>query len=413
MPGSDCRQRSLLHPINREAGFVRNRWPLSIGLGGRFPSESVAALARIPQAAIWMAARHFYSKHRGSLWVSTVDITEAASKPTDHMLSLALPAGSGGLTVEHMVRALRAIGREPLLYHGSYDAKNGQITWPTSIAPTAVIDRYVDSGIPVIVGLAPWAGQSELHAVVAVGHALHELNPGKSLPNDPTRSEWVRFLVVNDDQRGTSLRLPVASSDPLSETPYDVSHIVYIIVPLPGKVFTPAEAAEKIGWDMIRRYQAEWPILKTTYATQMAGATNAGDQFTDQIAQNQVVARTYLTYGWRYKQRMVRNTCSDTLKNAVFQHDFPRFVWVTEFGTRASLNHLDETQIRIFAHSVVDATSSRFWEGRCIFHAPGFVWRWYHDLNNPFADYVNSITPIATEMPYGMKIRGSYPGQGP
>jgi hypothetical protein len=30
------------------AGFVRNRWPLSIGLGGRFRSESVAALARIP-----------------------------------------------------------------------------------------------------------------------------------------------------------------------------------------------------------------------------------------------------------------------------------------------------------------------------------------------------------------------------
>jgi hypothetical protein len=33
------------------AGFVRNRWPLSIGLGGRFPSESVAALPRIPQTS--------------------------------------------------------------------------------------------------------------------------------------------------------------------------------------------------------------------------------------------------------------------------------------------------------------------------------------------------------------------------
>src|SRR5260370_19979585 len=105
-------------------------------------------------------------------------------------------------------------------------------------------------------------------------------------------------------------------------------------------------------------YKAEWPNLKTTNATQMAGATNAGDQFTDQIAQNQVVARTYLTYGWRYKQRMVRNTCSDTLKHAVFQHDFPWFVLVTAFRTRASLNHLYETLIRSFAHSVVHATSS-------------------------------------------------------
>ena len=48
LPGSDCRQRSPPHPINRVAAFVRNRWPPSIGLGGRFPSESVAALPRIP-----------------------------------------------------------------------------------------------------------------------------------------------------------------------------------------------------------------------------------------------------------------------------------------------------------------------------------------------------------------------------
>src|SRR6266851_3160467 len=48
LPGSDCRQRSPNHPINRVAAFVRIRWPLSIGLSGRFPSESVAALPRIP-----------------------------------------------------------------------------------------------------------------------------------------------------------------------------------------------------------------------------------------------------------------------------------------------------------------------------------------------------------------------------
>src|SRR5579883_120652 len=49
LPGSDCRQRSPNHPINRVAAFVRIRWPLSIGLGGRLPSESVAALPRILQ----------------------------------------------------------------------------------------------------------------------------------------------------------------------------------------------------------------------------------------------------------------------------------------------------------------------------------------------------------------------------
>ncbi|MET4457856.1 hypothetical protein, partial [Bradyrhizobium sp. RT3b] len=31
------------------AAFVRIGWPLSIGIAGRLPSESVAALPRIPQ----------------------------------------------------------------------------------------------------------------------------------------------------------------------------------------------------------------------------------------------------------------------------------------------------------------------------------------------------------------------------
>jgi hypothetical protein len=33
------------------AAFDRNRWPLWIGLGGRLPSESLAALPRNPHAA--------------------------------------------------------------------------------------------------------------------------------------------------------------------------------------------------------------------------------------------------------------------------------------------------------------------------------------------------------------------------
>jgi hypothetical protein len=32
------------------AAFDRNRWPLWIGLGGRLPSESLAALPRNPQS---------------------------------------------------------------------------------------------------------------------------------------------------------------------------------------------------------------------------------------------------------------------------------------------------------------------------------------------------------------------------
>jgi hypothetical protein len=238
------------------------------------------------QAAIWMAARHLFSKHNGSPWVSTIDITEAASKPTDHMLSLVLPSGSGGLTVEHMVRALREIGRQPLLYHGVYDATNNRTTWPTTINPNAVIDRYVDSGVPVIVGLTPWAGQNEFHAIVAVGHTLRKLAPSDSLSHEPTRADFVRCLLVNDDQLGCYLRMPLIAGDALSETPYDANNIVYIIVPLPEKVYTPAESAEKLSWDLLRIYQAEWPKLEANYGTQLGSSVASANSFLARLSKD-------------------------------------------------------------------------------------------------------------------------------
>ena len=59
MPRSDCRQLAPPHPINRVAAFVRIGWPLSIGIGGRLPSESVAALPRIPHIVIALNAERY------------------------------------------------------------------------------------------------------------------------------------------------------------------------------------------------------------------------------------------------------------------------------------------------------------------------------------------------------------------
>ena len=284
----------------------------------------------------------------------------------------------------------------------------GHFEWPANLRPAAIIDRYIESGIPVIIGLRPWAaGQEEWHAVVAFGHCRQVLDLSAALSaTNPTRADYVRHFLVNDDQRGVSLRLPVSSGDALKETPYSAEDIGYLIVPLPSKVYTPAESAEKLGWDFLRRYEAEWPTMVPHCPP---SSIKMGEELIARLQSNEVVARTYLTYGWRYKQRLMRNSCAPALKEAVYNHDFSRFVWVTEFGTRASFNHLDDAKHEIFAHSVVDATSNHFWEGRSVIHAPGFVWRWFHDPSNPFGSYVDAITPVPDDRPYGVKIRGSYP----
>src|SRR5579872_5337145 len=51
-PRFDRRQRELQTAPPRVAGFNRNGWPTSVGIGGRIASESVAGFRRIMQAEV-------------------------------------------------------------------------------------------------------------------------------------------------------------------------------------------------------------------------------------------------------------------------------------------------------------------------------------------------------------------------
>ena len=356
------------------------------------------------QASIWMAGRHFHTRHRGK-WFSTVDITKAATKVADFSLSRSLPAGSEFLGLNNMVQALRAMDREPFTYIGVDPNKNMAINWG-KLRPRDIINRYVDSGIPVILGLQQESGIG--HAVVATGHSLKEINSNVALPIEPTRAEFCEAFLVNDDQRGINLRMPVMQASALGETSYSVEqHVSWIIIPLPSKVFIPAENAEKLAWELLKNYRNDWKDHKTFHNDNLGGSTLAGDEFVGAIDANKVMARTYLTYGWKYKARMLANDIGTDFKRGLLYHEFPRYVWVTEFGTLESLNHINFKARRIFSHAVIDATASKFWESRCMFHAPGFGLRWYHDPDNIFGDYKDAVTPVADDAEYYPKFRGS------
>lgn len=147
------------------------------------------------QAAVWVSARHFHTRHRGP-WLSTVSIMEAAIANAEHAINVSLPAGSKFLTGNNIVAALRAAAREPLLYH----AKAGSPPDWGGIRPTDVISRYVDSGIPVLLGIE-FSGQPIGHAVVVSGHVMRD-SPRAALPRRPSLGEYCEAFYVNDDQLG-------------------------------------------------------------------------------------------------------------------------------------------------------------------------------------------------------------------
>ncbi|MGA9795497.1 MAG: hypothetical protein WBQ17_08165, partial [Rhizomicrobium sp.] len=285
-------------------------------LGASFKVEGVPMIQQdtrvgaCAQASIWIAGRHFHAKHRGP-WFSVAQITEEALKPVDTMLSLSLPAGSAFLGPDNMVRALRAMAREPIPYIRQDLFGRGKTGW--ALDPSAAICRYIDSGIPVILGLAPLDPKTSDvgHAVIAVGQTSRTLPADHKLPKNATRSEFCEAFLVNDDQRGPYLRLPVSPTSTVSQSPYNIAtHLQYLLVPLPNKVYLPAETAEKISWDLLRYYVQEIPKLKTDSTFDLGASATLSDDFVIAIADEKAIARTYLTYGWKYKQRVVRNTCS-------------------------------------------------------------------------------------------------------
>jgi hypothetical protein len=237
-----------------------------------------------------------------------------------------------------------------------------------------VITRYLDSGIPVLLGFAP--GRMPLgHAVLAVG-AERAANP--SVPNAScTTAQFVSHFLVNDDQRGAYRRLAMKSVDS-GAYPYCIEQdLTVIVVPLPDKVFMKAETAELAATKALTHLASTRHSLAQRVLSGKQWDVEPG--FYDAVEADRVVRRTYLTFGWRYKARAVRNAFASALKEELLATQFPRFVWVTEFYSLTGALAPDPDNREVMAHAVVDATGSRFTDSPLVLDAPGISLIWRYD----------------------------------
>jgi hypothetical protein len=325
-------------------------------------------------------------------------------------LATALPAGSSGLNVNNILRALRSMDRFPYAFAANViDVPGGGkgLYWPAPLEPRAILSRYVSSGIPVILGLWPWAaGQQDGHAVVVVGDTFQPLDPPTLSTSRPNAGELSPYFLVHDDQLGPNLRMPAFSGLPLAQTPYNVrDHVLYIIVPLPDKVFLPAETAERTAWDYLQWRIGEWADLKAAHDSVIGSSAQLGDAVATAASQNQIIARTYLTFGWKYKQRMLKSGAAPALRERIAIHDLPRMVWVTEFARLADINNLDPQQRAIFGHCVIDATATGPAHAPLVFHSPGFVTIYRQLPVQFFGESAVELSPIPNDCTYVPRTR--------
>ncbi len=356
------------------------------------------------QAAIWSAARHFHLKHKG-IWISTAGITEAAMTQSEWLASTTLPNGSEFLSLNGMVGALKSIGRKPLLYVA--DEMEPKIKWK-DIRPADVVNRYIDSGIPVIVGLN--LPESNIgHAVLATGQIFERPTKRNKPPSRPSRAEYCYGFYVNDDQHGVNLVMPISEKAIGADTSYSLAkNAAFLLIPLPDKVYVPAEKAELLAWDILKdNYASEWPTISKE-TEKLGKSLQLANKFVKAIDSNQVFARTYLTYGWKYNYRLARNANNNSFKQFAMSTELPRYVWITEFGTKDSFAHSDKFKRRIFSHCVVDATAKNMGtDSRLLFHAPGIALRNVHSQEIPAGPYQREVILIKDDSAYFPKLRGN------
>jgi len=306
-----------------------------------------------------------------------------------------------------MVRALRTMDRHPYAYSAEL-TKDGKPEWPLYLAPESILVRYIESGIPVILGIRPWqSDQRDCHAVVAVGTTFQKRQGLTFNGANPNISEYVPYFLVNDDQRGINLRMPVVSGSVEEETPYNVrDHVFFILVPLPDKVFVTAESAERKAWDHLHAfYNTEWQGLKVDHAASIGASILLGDKVAVALTQNAVVARTYLTMGWTHKRHVIKSQIGSAVQALVMVHDLPRFVWVTEFGLADDVNHIDPKDRRIFGHCVHDATAAADFAPPLMFHVPGFMWLWSQEIPSFYVSTKRMVYPIMDDGLYAPRHR--------
>ena len=333
-----------------------------------------ARVGACAQVAIWAGMRHMHARYKYN-WVSVADITRFAT-PTTESEAVSLPAGSDFLTSERMIRAISEAGYQPLCFRGTRIDRD--------ILP------YVESGIPVILGLN--IGETIGHAVTVVGRVF-----AKQTPATNSAINYVPAYVVHDDQGGPYMWLPMDhdASTKFSFTEDTIKrdtssgtielnvrcHAVFAIALMPTRVFSTAAAAQHSALDRIDetlRNMAE--IRRMLTERQIPVNARLLDELQAAHSAGHIVLRTYLTSAAGYHRHLAGGSASDSLKDALLDLHLPHFTWITEISTIDSYNHASPGMRRIYGHTVLDATSTgKGGDGLLVLHLPGLLFT--NDIN--------------------------------
>lgn len=263
-----------------------------------FPFISQDADATVcAESSLWMILRYLSNRYSNYAETLPFQITKLAS---NHALgNRVFP--SAGLYSWQLAEALRLRDVSPVIYSR---AQFGDDEFEH------LLYTYIESGFPLLTTI-------DQHVFVSFGHASDfEITPGPVPNKFRYTSCYNESLVICDDNCFPYQSLRKSATSKTSDCSNAIfSSINEFIVPLPEKVFLPAEAAQKAIEKVLM--DPETGISKHSPS----------------LASEDLTLRLFLTTGRALKSKIgLRGMGNDLVKSIYQQIPLPHFIWICEIS---------------------------------------------------------------------------------
>jgi hypothetical protein len=258
------------------------------------------------ETTIWALMEYFGNKYPEYKPVLPAKIHEALER-----FSYQRQLPSNGLTMDQISFALKEFGFGTRVY--SLDAYGDELY--------DIIDSYVESGIPVMVGLQNDA-DTVGHVIIAIGKIYEKT------------VDWASMNKIPLTEEGGKCSLYQTTGIPAKYVVQDDNLLPYRLIDLdaPGKHYSDEDCSQfKIDSIVVPLYPKIY--LETVVAKQLVlnviTDLNVGYNFgTD------VVFRFYLASSRSFKNHVATLNLNGDLKNNILLTKMPKFIWCGEFYTK-------------------------------------------------------------------------------
>lgn len=293
--------------------------------------EQDAQLGVCAHASAWMVALYHHLAH-----VSARHFVSDIAQGANSVKNVWRSTPSDGLTDEQVGGALQKIGLSPVAYPVSDP--------PAGVRVSEVVCRYLNSRLPVVL-------TTPGHVTVLIGYGRDDTGQ--------------LFFIRSDEGTGPYVRV-YEQEDPLGR--WDL-----LIVPLPGRIYLPGEAAELTGQNLFRG------LLRRPEHQEVAKTVG-----------RMLRLRTYVCEAGEYKANLASRGLP---AEAVILHQAvgtSRWIWIVELqDPRLAAT----TRECVLGEIAIDATSDRLDPNPLFGNLPGYSYIWSDDEPTPRQREISGGTP--------------------